>query len=318
MAQDAGAAVAKHSTKTFCKVAMLVARAMKAVETNVKKLEQVVGVEAPVVQQKIQEHQNIVYLCLGIVLNFHGSHFSKFIIAVETVKHLKTEKVTSGFTELMDDLKAAKVAMKKAEEDIKGSKKTGAEQELMSVNIALKSIDPGKVTHSGLLLWGGAMACIATLNHSIAQAFSISKTLTKLLMGMANGYIKDHDVYDGLEDWVKLGLSSIVQLALLTFTFLEASFMLSVHHSMLGTTMLLDGGFQLAAKFGKIKEDNREALRNSPSTHAVQIVLFIIGVYWQLTSKGLGLLYIPYLPLTVAEYLTGLLKHFDDKKGKKK
>lgn len=284
-------------------------------EQNLKKLEKVIGVEFAVVQQKVQEHQTIVSVVLGVVLNFHGNHFSKLIVAVETVKHLKVAKVTDAFQEVLVDMKAAKVAMKKAEEDLKGSKKSAADQESASINIALKSIDPGKITHAGMLCWAAVMACIATLNHSIAQAFSISKTLTKLLMEYADAYIKGHDVYDGMEDWVKLSMSSVIQVGLLACTWVEASLMLSVHHSMLGTTMLFDGALQLAVKLGKTTEDGAEALRHTKYAHGVRGALFLLGVYWQLTSKGLGLLYIPYLPMVVGEHLAGLLSHI---KGKKK
>lgn len=294
-----GAGAAKGIFGLWRGFAPALGRSFRAAEPHIKKVEHLVG---DTIAMKVNEYHHVMLLAIGLVVNFHGNNFSKLIIASQTIKHMSFDTIRSTLTELWADAQLARVHLKKIEEDQKSSKKS-VEGEGKAMNEALKLIDPVKVSRCAMAAFAAVMACAAALGNSVAQACAIGVFLTKIITDHADAYLKEHDVYEGLDEWVNLGINAAVHFVLISLTWLTGSVMLILHHVVLGSSLLIDGSLELAEKLGRIDAGAADTLRHGQYAHGARAVLILAGFYWQLSSNGVGMFFIPYFPLVMLEYL---------------
>jgi len=297
-----GAGETKHIFEMGKQLAASLAKQIRAAEPFMKKTEQVL-VEH--ITPKLQEHQHVALLVTGLVVHFHGIHFSKLIIACQTVRHMSFAKVTSSLKDVWADIGLARAHLKKAEEEFKG--KTSVGGDAAALNDALKLIDPDKLTSATVSAWKAMLACVAVLGNSVAQACAIGAFVSKVLIDHADDYLKKISAYEGLEKWLNFVIKSAVHAFSISLAWLSGKVALSLHHVILGSSLIVDGALRCAEKFGKIEAGAADMLRNGRVAHGVRAVLALIGFYWQMTSETLGVFIILHFPLVAADYILSKL-----------
>jgi len=247
------------------------------------------------------DRQEILFICLGVALTLHGSHFKNLFLCTQVVMIFLLERVRTKVMASWKDITVAQEKLQADEDKSKNAKKDDLAAEIASARKALKTLDSEKLTSAGVEVLLSVMACVLVMQGGLAQKVAITYFIVGLVADKIEGILVFPE-HEDIQAWTHMMCRFLLWAFMLPVALLFGPMALCINASVCGARIVAErGGLGLA----KIAPDSQQGL-------LITCALAGFGTLWQLWSYTAGggvawYFQMLYLPAVLVEGALGLL-----------